>query len=78
MKIKFRSGKFENLPQLLDGELAYCTDVKKFYVGLDSYNHEIVDLNLLADGLVINQLNNRYVIRLSDETISELYKVGDF
>lgn len=72
-RIQIKRGLYADMPVLADGELAYCVDTKKLYVGDDGNNVEISVMNIHEHDVdLLSHEDIRQAIALkADQTYAE-------
>lgn len=72
-RIQIKRGLYADMPTLADGELAYCVDTKKLYVGDDGNNVEISIMNIREHDVdLLSHEDIRQAIALkADQTYAE-------
>ena len=88
--IRVKRGQSSTIPPLEDGELGYCKDTKRFYIGTAEGNVEITTkelVSLVADGLMskedkakldgIQEKANNYTLPTASSVILGGIKLGE-
>lgn len=71
--LKIRRGSYDDLPPLMNGELAYAVDINALFVGSPEGNRRLGDSDGVGDMEALDTVDKSTLVNAINEVLSEIH-----